>query len=890
MASACQGCLSSCPVSVTVEDGRAVRVRGNDASAATGGAACPALAITLEQEYDPDRVLAPLRRRASEKGRDVDPCFEPVSWDEALDEIADRLMTLRSAGHPERLALAKGRSTGINDVLMRVFPEIYGTPNRFNHDSICADAEKLATGAMDGRYDYHDYDWEHMECAIFWGTDPMASNRQKAHVRRALPEALGRGASMFVVDPRRSMTAELVEKEVRRRGDAGCWIPVMPGTDGALASAIAHVILAEGLWNRDYVGDFKDGRNRFAEAAQKGGEVDESSFRERFTRGVCAWWNEELYDKTPEWASAETGVAPSAIVGMARAFARAGQRAVSWISPGVTMTARGLYSGMACYALNGLVGSIGAEGGVLSFPSLPVGKLPSTEAYRDEIAHRACAIPRADVPNQVDFLCAKGGRAQSAPVTNLIPQVVMDGRIDTLIAYWCNFPFSCTGAGKWERALEELPFLVHVTTHISEMSHYADIVLPARHHLFETWGFARCRQSRRSSIVLEQPCVPVRGDSRNDEAGLAYALAEKLADRGFPSVLEYYQRECADPCTGAAPTSGDELAEYAVKAMTAPFWRCDGSGAVDGPNAVDALGGLGVADATGAPDDSNAADTLGGSDATDVLGDRDVTDAAGASGDSCASDVANTLGDSAAAASSSVSGSSKDAWEAFRAKGLWETGPVQGRREGETPSPLPTPTGCFEFESGALCRAFEEHAKRFEVGFDDVAVSLGYEARGRKSLVPHFEPPRRMGDAAVYPFVFSQHRSIANLEGRSANAPLYQKLKRLDPGDEPWDDVVKIHPDDMRALGLASGDAVRVVSEEGTIVAHAKAWDGTRSGVVVKCYGQGHWAYGHVAATDFDRRIPRGGNNNEIIPAEWERASGATARHGGLARVRIERA
>ncbi len=829
-ASACQGCLSNCPVSVDVEDGRAVRVRGNDASAATGGAACPALAITLEQEYDPDRVLTPLRRRNSEKGRGVDPLFEPVTWDEALDEIADRMIALRAAGHPERFALAKGRSTGINDVLMRVFPEIYGTPNRFNHDSICADAEKLATGVMDGRYDYRDYDWEHMECAILWGADPVASNRQKAHARRALPKALDRGATMFVIDPRRSMTAELVEKAARCRGagsdspedapaDAGCWVPVAPGTDGALASAIARIILAEGLWNRDYVGDFEDGRNRFAEAAKDGSRVDEGMFHERFTRGVCAWWNEELHDKTPEWASAQTGVAASMIVRMARAFAKAGQRAVSWISPGVAMTARGLYSGMACYALNGLVGSIDAEGGVLSFPSLPVGKLPGTEAYRDDLARHACAAPRADAPDQVDFLCAKGGRAQSAPVTNLIPQAIMDGRIDTLVAYWCNFPFSCAGSGRWERALEKLPFLVHVTTHISEMSHYADIVLPARHHLFETWGFARCRQNGRASVVLEQPCISARGDSRNDEAGVAYALAGKLADRGFPNILKYYQRECADPCTGAAPKSGEELAEYAVKGMTAPLWRCGDSGAL-------------------------GADTAG---------------------------------------------LSEDAWQAFRTKGLWETAPVRGRLEGEAPSPLPTPTGCFEFESGALRRAFEEHSRRFGIDCDDVAATLGYEAHGRKSLVPHFEPPRRVGDASSYSLVFSQHRSIVNLEGRSANAPLYQKLKRLDPGDEPWDDVVKIHPADMRALGLASGDTVRIVSEEGAIVAYAKEWDGTRPGVVAKCYGQGHWAYGHVAASDFDHRIPRGGNNNEIVPAEWERASGATARHGGLARVRIER-
>lgn len=813
VASACQGCLSNCPVQVTIEDERAVRVRGNAASAATGGGVCPALAITLEQEYDPDRVAMPLRRRNLRKGRGVDPQFEPVTWDEALDEIADRMMALRETGHPERLALAKGRSTGINEVLTRVLPEIYGTPNSFNHDSICADAEKLATGAMDGVYDYHDYDWEHLECAILWGADPIASNRQKAYARRALPEALRRGVPVFVVDPRRSMTAELVEKEAC--SDAGCWVPVAPGTDGALASAIARVILVEGLWNRDYVGDFKDGENLFAEAAQLKGAVDEAFFQERFTHGVCAWWNEELFDKTPEWAEAETGVPASLIVRMARTFARAGQRSVSWISPGVAMSARGLYSGMACYALNGLVGSIGAEGGVLAFPSLPVKKLPSTEPYRDGVARRACSSPRVDIPQRADFLCAKAGRAHRAPVTNLIPEAIEGGRVDMLVAYWCNYPFSCTGASRWERALEKLPFLVHVTTHVSEMSQFADIVLPARHHLFETWGFARCRQNKRSSIVLEQPCVEAFGESRNDEAGVAFALAEKLARRGFPNVLAYYQRECADPCTGVPPTSEDELAEYVLKAMTAPLWQ---SGDADG---------VGV---------------------------------------------------------------SESAWGDFLAKGIWETGPVQGRRVDETPSPLSTPSGRFELESGALRRAFEDHALRYGVDPADASALLGYEARGRKSLVPHYEPPVREGDEREFPFIFSQHRSIANLEGRSANAPLYHKLKRLDPGDEPGDDVVKINPIDMERLGLRSGDAVRVSSPEGSIVVRAKAWDGALPGVVVKCYGQGHWAYGHVASRDFEQGISRGGNNNEIVPPEWERASGATARHGGLVRVRIERA
>ncbi len=86
---------------------------------------------------------------------------------------------------------------------------------------------------MDGVYDYHDYAWVHLECAILWGADPIASNRQKAYARRALPEALRRGVPVFVVDPRRSMTAELVEKEARRKGSASA------GGSGGLAASDA---------------------------------------------------------------------------------------------------------------------------------------------------------------------------------------------------------------------------------------------------------------------------------------------------------------------------------------------------------------------------------------------------------------------------------------------------------------------------------------------------------------------------------------------------------------------------------------------------------------------------------------------------------------------------
>ena len=99
-----------------------------------------------------------------------------------------------------------------------------------------------------------------------------------------------------------------------------------------------------------------------------------------------------------------------------------------------------------------------------------------------------------------------------------------------------------------------------------------------------------------------------------------------------------------------------------------------------------------------------------------------------------------------------------------------------------------------------------------------------------------------------------------------------------------------MNPADGDRYGLQNGDVVTVASPVGTITVTLKLWEGVRPGTVAKCYGQGHWAYGRVAALDYQNKIPRGGNNNEILPPEYDRLSGSTARHGGVTRVRVTRA
>src|SRR5512145_796651 len=91
-------------------------------------------------------------------------------------------------------------------------------------------------------------------------------------------------------------------------------------------------------------------------------------------------------------------------------------------------------------------------------------------------------------------------------------------------------------------------------------------------------------------------------------------------------------------------------------------------------------------------------------------------------------------------------------------------------------------------------------------------------------------------------------------------------------------------------LGLKTGDSVRVSSPAGSIVTRLKLWQGVRPGTVAKCFGQGHWAYGRIAAQNYAKATPRGGNNNEILVDDYDRLSGATARNGGFTGVKVEKA
>ena len=225
----------------------------------------------------------------------------------------------------------------------------------------------------DGLWGYHDYDLAKTKYLLIWGCDPVASNRMVPNAIAQLGDVIERG-TLAVVDARLSTSAAKAHE----------WMPLSPGTDGALATAMAHVILVNRLWNKEFVGDFKDGKNLF----KAGQTVDEAAFAEKETYELIKWWNIELKDRTPEWAEKISLIPKEQIIRVATGFAKASPNCISWLGPGVAMQPRGGYGAMAVSALNGLTGSIDNEGGPIWESSVPTGKNPALDAYQDDIARQ----------------------------------------------------------------------------------------------------------------------------------------------------------------------------------------------------------------------------------------------------------------------------------------------------------------------------------------------------------------------------------------------------------------------------------------------------------------------------------------------------------------------
>lgn len=358
-----------------------------------------------KQVYDPDRVKVPMKRTNVTKGKGIDPGFVPITWDEALATIATKIKELRTNNETHKYMLLRGRYTYSRDIIYSAMTKIIGSPNGISHSAICAEAENAASDYTEGKWGYRDYDLANTKYLVLWGVDPFRSNR-------GVPFAMGKwatvkeNATVVTIDPVLTTGAAKSDK----------WLPVIPGEDGALASALAHHILVNNLWDKTFVGDFNGtGTSSFVADTV----VAESDFTEVETKGLIKWWNVELKDKTPSWAATKTGISQTEIETLAEEMAAQAPNVCIWYGPGPTMSPRGVYAGMAINALNGLMGSIDNTGGSFKRESVSsmVNGIPSVTSYEDATALAGLAYPKID-QRGTEFFPAIHGSVGKGVITN----------------------------------------------------------------------------------------------------------------------------------------------------------------------------------------------------------------------------------------------------------------------------------------------------------------------------------------------------------------------------------------------------------------------------------------------------------------------------------------
>jgi anaerobic selenocysteine-containing dehydrogenase len=435
----CTLCASGCGLSVrmmmadadVVRNGQAGLVRIHAAKKLEGradhpvnhGGLCARGQAAVQVTYHPDRITQPLRRSGNRgEGR-----YEAISWDDAIGELVSRLDGLATAGNQKSLAFLSRWRPGHRAALIDRFLTSYGAPGAIRYELFGDDVLRRANALSFGREQLPTFDLPDARYVLSFGADflgtwnsPTSQGYAYGQLRQGRPGIRG----MFVqVESRMTQTG----------GNADQWVPVKPGTEGALALGLAHVIMTNKL--------------RPVGGAGRAGSLIEG-------------WSSGLSDFAPEQAEQITGLAASRIERLARELAE--------ISPSVAIIGgaplahtNGLFNALAVNALNALLGSVERPGGVFFTPQV------NLAATSKGLAGEASAsVPLAQLTSGI-----LDGSS--------VPQVLLlDG---------ANPLFTSPKSWRVREALDKIPYIVSFGSFLDETAALSDLILPD-HSFLETWS------------------------------------------------------------------------------------------------------------------------------------------------------------------------------------------------------------------------------------------------------------------------------------------------------------------------------------------------------------------------------------------------------------------
>ena len=512
----CQLCSTICGTIGHVKDGRLVKIEGNPKDPNSRGYLCARGHAGLNHLYHPERLLYPLKR----VGKRGEGNWKRISWDDALDEIAVKLKAVRDSGHPEKFAFHQGRQRS-KDALKR-FLDAFGTKTQLSHRSLCSGNRRAANLAFLWESDWDLNDVEHSKYILNFGSNAFEAHQ--GHIPFASRIQKGRfenGAKLVTFDVRLSNTAG---------GSDEVFFP-FPGTDGAIALAMAQAILEAGK--------------------------QDTEFLEKWTNVSVAELKQHLKEFTPERAEELSGVPAADIRRIALEFADAAPAATTMCNRGTSAHLNGFYNDRAVQMLNAIVGSVGKKGGWCWSPwggldpNVKTPKMPAS-AKTWSMLEDPPEYPLANVWR----------RMRVGEIIYLYLQQRRE-KIDAYMTYNLDAPLTWPEESLTKQVMtdeELIPFHVCINCFYNETAHYADIVLPWTTYM-ERWDLdARGSYNLRPYVGIRTPMVEPLGESK-DVREFFPELAKRIGG-GMEKAYEYgsledYMKEWAsnvdeNPETGKA--------------------------------------------------------------------------------------------------------------------------------------------------------------------------------------------------------------------------------------------------------------------------------------------------------------------------------------------------
>ncbi len=428
----CTLCEAHCGIKVEVEGSKVLRITGDPEHHLSRGYICPKAAALTDLYEDPDRLRAPVRKRA-------DGSWEQIGWDEAIEYAASGLRAVAERHGRHAVANYLG-NPGAHTWSVLAFLNLrlaLWTRNSYSASSTDQLPQHVvATEVWGNPVSIPIPDPDRTMHMLIIGANPAVSNGSvmtAPGMRDRLRDIRRRGGKVVVIDPRRTETVKLADEHVQ----------VRPGGDPYLLLAMLHVLFAEDRVDLGALAAHADG-------------LDE-------VRRLVAPW-------TPERAAEHCGIDADTIARTAREFADA-PNAVAYGRVGVCQQTTGTITHWLITLLNAVSGNVDREGGLMfTTPAVDLSGLFKLLRRLDKPLHRNRTARVSGLPDTLTEF----------PVAGLADEIITPGQdqVRGLVVFAGNPVLSSPGGGRLDAALEELEFMVAVDSFVTETTRHADVILP----------------------------------------------------------------------------------------------------------------------------------------------------------------------------------------------------------------------------------------------------------------------------------------------------------------------------------------------------------------------------------------------------------------------------